>query len=136
MNNHSQDILISFKNNHKSKSHSTKLTSLFLEEILFQRYANRILFLKLLISIYTYMYNMLSTICVPRSWLFTNDKVKQAFQNLFPSIDPTLIHFRHRNKWWKVCWTKRLSAANQLCEVFPTKLPHLRHLKIACDLQV
>ena len=37
INNHSKYILISFKNSHKSKSHSKELTSLYFEEILFRR---------------------------------------------------------------------------------------------------
>ena len=37
INNHSKDILISFKSSHKSKSHSKELTSLYFEDILFRR---------------------------------------------------------------------------------------------------
>ena len=37
INNHSKYILISFKNSHKSKSHSKELTRLYFEEILFRR---------------------------------------------------------------------------------------------------
>ena len=37
INSHSKYILISFKNSHKSKSHSKEPTSLYFEEILFRR---------------------------------------------------------------------------------------------------
>lgn len=103
--NHSQ-ILISVKNNHKSKSHYKKLTSVYLEEILLQRgnmLSLTILFLKLLMNMICITHFRLCAFLEVDFLPIT--KLNKLFKMYSHSIKPTLIHIRCRNKWWKVCYT-------------------------------
>lgn len=60
-------------------------------------------------------------------------KLNKLFKTYSHSINPTLILFKQRSGE-KFAILKGDPATNQLRDVFPTKLPQFRHLKIVCDL--